>query len=143
MFGFGHNSYNVGDVLECSKGMFNHFGIYVGNGKVIHFASDAHGELLNPQGAIVRETSLRKFSYGEYISVRNSANNVRLPIEQIVANAKSKIGSDLGGYSQINNNSEHFVRWCETGQVSSERSNDIANGISTMVKGFFDILGKI
>ena len=84
MFWFGSDKYNIGDVLVCSKGMFKHFGIYVGNGKVIHFASDSQGELLNPYGAVVKKTSLRQFSYGDDIYVKNSADSMRLPVNQIV-----------------------------------------------------------
>lgn len=142
MFWFGSDKYNIGDVLVCSKGMFKHFGIYVGNGKVIHFASDSQGELLNPYGAVVKKTSLRQFSYGDDIYVKNSADSMRLPVNQIVSNSESQIGSDLGGYSQLNNNSEHFARWCETGQITSERRNDIANGLSTVVKGLVELFGK-
>ena len=131
---FGREKYNQGDILECVAGMLHHFGVYVGNGNVIHFASDSHGEIINPEGAYVKKTSLRRFSRGEDIFVNNSAS--RLPVSRIVANAESKLGSNLGGYSQMVNNSEHFARWCETGQKSSTTRNNITNGLASILKTF-------
>lgn len=131
---FGREKYNPGDILECRKGMVKHYGVYIGNGDVIHFASDSRGEVLNPSEARIRQTSLRKFSYGELITVNNSSN--RLGVDAIVANAKSQLGDTWGGYNQMCNNSEHFARWCETGTKSSCSGNSIANGLASILKGF-------
>ena len=72
MFGFFREKYNLGDVLYCRKSMCTHYGIYVGKGQVVHFASDGKGEILNPEAAVVKKTSLKVFSYGEDIYVNNS-----------------------------------------------------------------------
>ena len=137
MFGFFREKYNLGDVLYCRKSMCTHYGIYVGKGQVVHFASDGKGEILNPEAAVVKKTSLKVFSYGEDIYVNNSPT--RLSPEQIVSNATSQIGSNEGGYDSITNNSEHFARWCETGVKQTSAKNTILNGTATAIKGILDL----
>ena len=102
--------------------------------------SIVHGELVHPDSAKVRKTSLSRFSAGKMISVSNSPN--RLLPNQIVQNALSGLSSGFGSYDQISNNSEHFARWCETGIKPSSSSNDLRNGLAMMAKGFSDIFRR-
>ena len=139
MFGFGREKYSEGDILRASVGIVNRYGVYVGKGQVVHFSA-LHGELVHPDSAKVRKTSLSRFSTGEMISVSNSPE--RLPPDRIVQNALSGLSSGFGCYSQISNNSEHFARWCETGVKPSSSKNDLRNGLATMAKGFGDIFGR-
>ena len=139
MFGFGREKYSGGDILCARVGIVNRYGVYVGKGQVVHFSA-AHGELVHPDTAKVRKTSLSRFSAGEMISVSNSTE--RLPSDRIIQNALSMLSSGFGFYDQISNNSEHFARWCETGIKPSSSSNDLRNGLAMMAKGFSDIFGR-
>ena len=131
--------YNEVDILTVNRGFFRHYGVFVGNNKVIHFCSDSHGELLNPGNALVRRTSLRQFSLGDEIYVDNSPERDRLPSAQIMRNAESRVGSNFGGFNMIVNNSKQFARWCETGkdQASENNSSDkfslLKNGILSLL----------
>lgn len=131
--------YNEGDILAVNRGFFRHYGVYVGGSKVIHFCSDSHGELLNPGNALVRRTSLRQFSCGDEILVDNLPESDRLPFAQILRNAESRVGSNLGGFNMIVNNSKQFARWCETGK-SQTSENDSSDKFSLLKKGILSLL---
>lgn len=136
---FRKEKYTIGDVLVVERGIYHHYGIYVGNNQVVHFGSDSQGELLNPSGAFIKKTSIKDFSEGEGISVENLPYENRLAEPQIVANAESCVGTDFGGFNMLTNNSKHFARWCETGEYVESKGNNIADKINTFKQGIMSL----
>lgn len=145
---YDHRYLKVGDVIGApytQKDLlipYEHYGIYIGNDKVIHFASKKEGV---PKS--VHKTSLASFAskqtgtfflidfdkYFEEIPI-----NLMIPVLALIAitrrknisaketvrRAKSKLGET--GYSLPFNNCEHFAMWCKTGSAECNQLN-IAN----------------
>ena len=57
-----------GDVIYASRGLYKHYGIYIGNGRVVHFAALGGNELDASKAEIV-ETSLAEFLKGADLAV--------------------------------------------------------------------------
>jgi len=139
---YDHRYLKAGDVIGApytqkdSMIPFLHYGIYIGNEKVIHFASkDGRA----PQS--INKISLASFAseqtrtfflidFDQYFKDANiykmspalaiMAKNMRrinnykdISAKETVRRAKSKLGET--GYSLLFNNCEHFAMWCKTG----------------------------
>jgi len=91
------------------KGLFGkvfvHTGIYIGNGRVIHF----DGEGIFDKGEI-REVSLEEFAGGEKIEVRRKPRDLR-HANEIISKASSMKGQPRN-YSFFNNNCQDFTKEC-------------------------------
>jgi cell wall-associated NlpC family hydrolase len=108
----------AGDILYTDRFLYRHYGIYAGNGKVIHYAA-GNGDF----GADVRvsETSLKQFAGdGEY-GVAQIAENLSVAKQfsgkETVRRAQSRLGEE--SYNLLFNNCEHFALWCKTGRSKS------------------------
>jgi hypothetical protein len=111
-------SFKPGDVLVCDRIFYQHYGIYAGNGRVIHYASKDGDFGLDVR---VRETSFEQFANGwkcEAVSLSgNSANARRYTPQETIKRARSRLGE--GSYNLIFNNCEHFALWCKYGKNKS------------------------
>ena len=90
---------------------YSHHGIDCGDGTVIHYAGDP--------GTVrrVERTSLDEFADGAEVFVRPYRR--RLPVDEVIANAESRLGSD--GYHLVWNNCEHFATWSSRGSAASKQ----------------------
>ena len=81
---------------------YSHHGIDCGDGTVIHYVGE--------RGSVrrIERTSWEEFAAGDEVHVR--AYKERLPVDDIVRNAESRLGTE--GYRLVTNNCEHFVEWC-------------------------------
>jgi hypothetical protein len=91
---------------------YRHHGIYVGDGKVVHYRGLCRGWRAGP----VEEVSLAEFARGRPVRVRPHAN-ARFDREAVVARARSRLGEDA--YRLLTNNCEHFCEWCVDGRQRS------------------------
>ena len=89
--------------LVTPRTLYNHHGIYVGNGRVIHYAGLAHGLRRGP----VEEVSLEYFARGREIRVRHEPK--RLDRRTVVERARSRLGERR--YRVLTNNCVHFCAW--------------------------------
>lgn len=105
--------FDAGDVLYIDHTTYQHYGLYIGNGKIIHFSNGDLLNLENPINIKIRETTITNFQNGNKAIVSN--NPSRDSVDTIIKRAKNKLGSNFGGYNLITNNCEKFVRWCESG----------------------------
>ena len=132
--------FSKGDVLEIDKSLYKHFGIYVGNNMVVHFAPiNKGGELsifdITDAGGRKRKvmlSSVYEFEDGYTAHINNSPN--RLSDDEIVSRALRAVDGDFGGYNLIFNNCEHFVRWCECGIGRSEQVKNVMGLIENLFK---------
>jgi len=90
---------------------YTHHGIDCGDGSVIHFVRTRGG------GRRVARTSLEDFAVGSEVRVRTYRR--RLPAEETVRNAESRIGR--ADYHLLRNNCEHLATWCCTGRPTSSQ----------------------
>jgi len=110
------------------KGKFyTHHGIYMGDGKVVHFAGSIR-EKIDP---VVQETDLSRFLKGEILRRRDYKQ--RLPASETINIAKEQLSD--GSYSMIWNNCEHFATYCATGKKKSRQVKRVLSGLSTVAVG--------
>jgi hypothetical protein len=100
-----------GTQLVTRRRGYAHFGIYVGCGRVVHYA----GRLQYPQG-LVEEISLPDFAAGRPVYVASTPTHFT-SMEDVVRRARSRLGER--SYDLMLNNCEHFCSWCQTGEARS------------------------
>lgn len=106
--------YPLGAHLVTERRGYAHHGIYIGEGKVVHYAGFAGSLHRGP----VEEVSLEHFAAGHAVSVKANPC-ARYVGREAVARARSRLGED--DYRLLTNNCEHFCSWCLLGQARSEQ----------------------
>jgi len=100
------------DILEISRSLFGHSAIYLGRGRVCHFAGNKMGSS-NSGGMKVKKDSLRNFFEGENRRfVRVVRPVVQFKSKDTIKNNISKAISGSYGeekYDTLSNNCEHFA----------------------------------
>ena len=137
-----------GDVLGIRRPLgYEHFAIYAGSHKVIHFAAK-NGDFGDPY---IHEAPMADFLDGQKdffvldfscAHLDMSYNSATLPCddlpriysaEETLERARSVTGLNEHGfntrYDLVNNNCEHFAIWCKTGQIRSYQVNRFIEGI--------------
>jgi hypothetical protein len=121
-----------GDIVYVNRGVYKHYGVYAGEGRVVHFAPRAGAEI-SAENAVIHETTLEGFLKGGILAV-DSASRAKFSPQEIVRRARGCIGSK--DYCLVVHNCEHFARWCVTGAYISKQVEQvkdiIAEGISLM-----------
>ena len=98
-------------VITPRRGYLHH-GIYVGAGKVVHYAGLANGLRRGP----VEEVSLIRFTAGRPVWIRFEART-RFNCGEVIRRAQSRVGERR--YRLLTNNCEHFCEWCLRGESRS------------------------
>jgi Lecithin retinol acyltransferase len=98
-------------VISPRRGYVHH-GIYIGDGKVVHYAGLARGRV---RGCI-EEVSLAEFAYGRSVWTRSSDLPAFVP-RDVIRRARSRVGENR--YRILRNNCEHFCEWCLRGESRS------------------------
>ena len=93
----------LGCHLVTPRAAYTHHGIYVGNGRVIHYAGFAYGLRRGP----VEDVTLECFAHGRDIRMRH--DEVRFDGPEVVERARSRLGERR--YRLLTNNCEHFCAW--------------------------------
>jgi hypothetical protein len=84
---------------------FLHHGIYVGDGKVVHYGALMYDIIRRP----VEEVTLERFAEGRPVFVVEHPRT-RFAADEIIRRARSRLGEDK--YRLLSNNCEHFCHWC-------------------------------
>ena len=122
------NTLQLGDILIVDRGLYKHYGIYAGNGTVIHYAS-LNGDF--GDDICIHEAPLEKFAHeneiivGRFSEAFLRTHTLHSP-EETVRRARSRIGERQ--YNLVTNNCEHFALWCKTG-ISFSRQVDMVLSI--------------
>jgi hypothetical protein len=106
---------------------YTHHGIYVGAGRVVHYAGWSRALVCAP----VQEVSVAQFAGGRLISVR-AHPEARYGAAAIVARARSRVGEDR--YQLTRNNCEHFASWCVLGEARSTQVDAWARPLHALVR---------
>lgn len=146
------NILEAGDVVGVHRTGYEHYGIYIGNGKVIHYAakgSDFSGKIcIHEIDFLEFIRKGRDFFYLHFdgrcpIKIYQGANQYsgdRLPFaninkyeiyspEETVRRARTRIGEKE--YNFVTKNCEHFALWCKTGvEESTQVTKGALNGLA-------------
>ena len=131
------NRAQPGDVLSVNRGLYRHYGIYVGNNTVVHF-SGGKGHELSAHRACIRKSSLEDFSKGCEVQIETKCGE-SFNRRETVMRAMKALGSEKGKYSLPWNNCEHFASWCRYGEKRSLQVEEFAArfaGISALTSAF-------
>ena len=84
---------------------YTHHGIYVGDGKVVHYGALMYDIIRKP----VEEVSLADFAEGRpmYVVLHEES---AFDAEEVIRRARTRLGEKR--YRLLTNNCEHFVEWC-------------------------------
>jgi hypothetical protein len=104
----------LGAHLVSHRAGYSHHGMYVGAGRVVHYA----GLCMSLHRGPIEEVTLERFAAGHEVEV------VAHPFaayvgREAVARARSRLGEDH--YRLLSNNCEHFCTWCVDGKGRSEQ----------------------
>ncbi|MGN6261594.1 MAG: lecithin retinol acyltransferase family protein [Ralstonia sp.] len=102
----------VGAHLVAERDGYEHHGIYVGNGQVIHYAGFCHRQRCGP----VERISIGRFACGFAVTVQCDASPC-YDGEEVARRAGSRLGER--NYRLLTNNCEHFCSWCLFGECRS------------------------
>jgi hypothetical protein len=102
----------LGSHLVTPRRGYLHHGIYVGDGKVVHYAGLASGLQRGP----VEEVPLARFTRGRPVWVKSHAPS-NFECAEVIQRARSRVGEDC--YRLLTNNCEHFCEWCLRGEHRS------------------------
>lgn len=103
-----------GTHLVTQRRGYEHHGVYVGNGRVVHYAGFAD----SAQRAPVEEVTLECFARGHAMWVRLHPFATYTG-DEAVMRARSRLGEDR--YRLLTNNCEHFCVWCLFGEARSKQ----------------------
>ncbi|XP_070578385.1 phospholipase A and acyltransferase 2-like [Ptychodera flava] len=131
------DSCNPGDLLEFTRGWYSHWGVYVGDGQVVHLTGENDGigdDIGNPQHvfsvwgkqfnkAKVKCENFWNIVYDCKAIINNDKDGSQsaASVEEIVERAFSSLGEI--GYNVLWNNCEHFAKWCRYGKKESSQVN--------------------
>lgn len=131
-----------GDIVLCKRSGYEHYGVYIGRKKIIHFESSVW-EKINGKPRIT-ETTIANFKgentlftirpeyllslFQDYGLFEEGKYKFYSPSET-VRRAKSKLGTE--GYNLLWNNCEHFVLWCKTGLATSSQVGTMTEYLSS------------
>jgi hypothetical protein len=102
-----------GSRLIVRRRAYFHHGIYVGNGRMVHYAGWCRGT-----HGLVEEVTLEQFTEGHRYCIGRMPPDRRAG-EDIVRRARSRLGERR--YHLLRNNCEHFCNWCQLGECRSEQ----------------------
>jgi hypothetical protein len=114
----------VASHLVTPRALYSHHGIYVGNGRVIHYGGLAYGLRRGP----VEEVSLASFAHGRGIRIRHDLP--RFDRREVVARARSRLGEH--GYRILTNNCEHLCAWVMQGESRSGQVEYFLAGLAVV-----------
>lgn len=132
---FDGTQVNVGDVVCVDRKLigckiYTHYGVYVGQGMVVHFAGK-EGHETDAGEALIQKVSVAGFLDGGKLMVDTKVPH-RYSGEEIAQRALSYVGKQRGEYNLVFHNCEHFASWCASGKARSRQVEDVAKGVATV-----------
>ena len=105
----------LGAHLITSRRGYTHHGIYVGQGRVVHYSGLSGFWHCGP----VEEVPVSRFAVGRPVQIVDRGRPFYSPVE-IVRRARSRLGENH--YRLLTNNCEHFCNWCVCGVSHSAQA---------------------
>lgn len=137
------NTLSAGDLIRVTfeyRGLpYQHFGIAIGDGTVIHLASDRSENPVSQKNMQVRQVSTEAFAAGRTIVVEQSSS--ALPVEETLRRATEALGDSF--YHLTERNCEHFARWCKSGKSESFQVETVQEGTRCAVRSGVKLIAKV
>ena len=109
-----------GDVVCVDRGLYRHYGVYEGDGRVIDISTDNDNNALSSKhNASIRNRSLQSFLGGDPGYVDNSPGLHSR--KKTLKRARAEVGTGRNSYDLIFNNCEHKAREWQTGKKQSRQ----------------------
>lgn len=122
----------VGITYNIDVYKYEHYGIYIGDNKVIHYNSP-DGTMKNAKIEIGNMKA--NFPKGRYF-VLDFGSNAKYSAKDTIERAKSRIGEK--SYNLLTNNCEHFAVWCKTGNAKSYQIDNLSESQLRLIKAYVD-----
>ncbi|ESO92138.1 hypothetical protein LOTGIDRAFT_162789 [Lottia gigantea] len=134
-----------GDIVEFKRGIYSHYGVYIGNEEIVHLSGedendglDAFGveHIFTISGQLFNKAWVKKDKFlevaGKSKAYKANKDTKRqpLPAHKIVENSLSKLGRV--GYNIITQNCEHFANWC---RYETEKSEQVDGFLTAVFLG--------
>ena len=120
-----------GDIIYTDRGLYKHYGVYVGSGQVIHFAGPK-GHEINASMADIIKTPIPEFLKGGKLFIQPDRTKKPLLAYEIIQRAESAVGKCKGEYNLVINNCEHFANWCRYGKPVSKQVDSAITAVSAI-----------
>lgn len=127
----------LGSHLISPRTFYTHHGIYVGNGRVIHYSGLAYGLRRGP----VEEVSLEHFAHGHEVGVRHDRRI--FDRREVVERARSRLGERR--YRILTNNCAHLCAWAlrnEGGSWRIERFHVVALSLYRALRSQYERIAR-
>ena len=144
-----------GDLVEFPRGIFSHWGVYVGDDEIVHLsgidvagtASDsALSNVFTISGIGFKKACAKKENFWEVVGEskakkNNDKDKKHRPFSksEIKERALSKLGPI--SYSMACDNCEHFAAWCRNGIKLSEQADTVLE--ATVITGAMVVAGGL
>lgn len=123
----------IGTANEFMGYKYYHYGVYVGNNKVIHYCSNT-GKVLDTE---IKETAMDTyFKEGQYF-ILDVGNAAKFNPEETVKRAKEKLGEK--SYNLLQNNCEHFAVWAKTSNSKSYQLDNLSKEQIAQIRLFMSM----
>ncbi|NNU78116.1 lecithin retinol acyltransferase family protein [Clostridium estertheticum] len=130
-----------GDIISVDRIFYTHYGIYVGDNRVIHYAgTKADFDWHDLKNIKIRNDDMSNFLHDKktYFVVDCEDESMKVAFkkkllvayspEETVQRAESKLGESK--YWLTTNNCEHFALWCKTGIHTSTQVSIVLENIT-------------
>ena len=143
-FNFLFNMLAPGSVLFVDNyfaglSTYQHYGIYIGEGKIIHFAP-LEGQEISFENGIIHITTLEKFLNGRALRIDMNIEK-KFSEQEIITRAMSRLNEK--GYNLFVNNCEHFARWCVSGESVCYQVDNMPQKLDDTILIINDNINKI
>lgn len=110
--------------ISCTRGVmpYLHYGIYMGDGTVVHLATHGSDGLM-----VVQRVAIEQFCNGKDVCIEFVPDS--LPCEDVIERAMARVGEQ--GYHLLAGNCEHFARELKTG---SRKSTQVDVAVRSIVR---------
>lgn len=112
--------YTIGDIVIFQRTFYKHYGLYIGDNKVIHRDNI---NLMNKFKSKVKINNIDEI-HGILKNGNNIYNRERLPINKTLEMAYAHL-NESGKYDIFTNNCEHFVTMVCYGKKESKQINNL------------------
>ncbi len=102
--------------------LYQHFGVYLGSGKVVHF----NGTKLGDRGAVLKLDTLESFASGQLVRIErlpNSPEHAQRICQRALESAQNPNNAWNGKYSFLTRNCESFVDYCYGKDTEGKRGS--------------------